>query len=545
MNFAPDNETQDQAIPELSFHREAPGMASPTQDRRPGNEILGRYVILGELGRGGMGVVYKCLDKTAGVEVALKELPPELCHSDEEMMEVKQNFQLVSKLVHQNIAVNRNVEFDSLTGAYYLIMECVEGVDLRAWMKLQQGKDAAVRLAAALPILRQVAAALDYAHAEGVVHRDVKPANVMVDARGRVKLLDFGLAAQVQESLTRLSVAGVVPANGGSTGGTPLYMSPEQWEGRAESAASDQYALAAMAYEMLAGRPPFASRDMGILRSAVLNSAPEEINGLFRPQWSAFSRALAKNRHDRFSTCTAFVEALAAKSTPPMPAKPVTTVAVPPALSVPAKSAPSVAAPKSTSGFKVFLAMVAVIGLIAVLCYFSVSRITANNRIESPVATGPAANDRLEPPTATGPASQSPSPEELLRERLQNAPVNLDVSLRSNQSPAGISNSQISNYKEYMSNYATPKVAAFWERFGPVGLSTTPSPAVISFTVAPSGRVTSFSIMTRSDNEAVNRSALAVGKALVQQGFPSFQEAGLTTEGNAPLAMQFTLKSVH
>ena len=298
-----------------------------------------------------------------------------------------------------------------------------------------------------------------------------------------------------------------------------------------------------MAYEMLAGRPPFASRDMGILRSAVLNSAPEEINGLSRPQWSAFSRALAKNRHDRFGTCTAFVEALAAKSTPPMPAKPVTTVAVPPALSV--------TAPKSTSGFKVFLVTVAVIDLIiAALCYFSFlgkdfSRPAANELLEPPTATGPAANDRLEPPTATGPASQSPSPEELLRERLQKAPVNLDVSLHPNQILIGISELQISNYKSYMSDYAIPKVADLWKQYGPVGLRTTPSPAVISFTVEPGGRVTSFVITSRSDNEAVNRSALAVGKALVQQGFPSFQEAGLTTEGNAPLRMQFTLKSVH
>ena len=161
MSFEPDNENQSPAIPELSFHQEGQGLASPSLGRRPGDEILGRYVILDELGRGGMGVVYKCLDKAAGVEVALKELPPELAHNPTEMREMRENFRLVANLIHQNIAAYRTLEPDPSTGSYYLIMECAQGADLKEWMRGLRGKAAAARLAAALPILRQVAAALD------------------------------------------------------------------------------------------------------------------------------------------------------------------------------------------------------------------------------------------------------------------------------------------------------------------------------------------------------------------------------------------------
>ena len=114
-----------------------PGRRDRKPDGRfsPGDVIMGRYKVLSELGQGGMGVVYKCFDETGGIEVALKALPPELSHNTLEMEDIRDNFQLVTKLVHQNIAISKNLERDNSNGNYYLIMECVEGEDLRRWIR--------------------------------------------------------------------------------------------------------------------------------------------------------------------------------------------------------------------------------------------------------------------------------------------------------------------------------------------------------------------------------------------------------------------------
>ena len=218
---------------ERTLRDNAPRPAGPRAGDR-----LGRYQILSELGRGGMGVVYRCLDTVSGIEVALKMLPPELAGNRGEMEEVRENFQLVSKLVHQNIAVSKTLERNPETGDYYLVMELVNGEDLRHWMRAHRNADGCVSLSDALPILRQVADALDYAHKRKVMHRDIKPGNVMVDDEGLVKILDFGLAAQIHTSMSHVSVAYR------GTSGTQSYMAPEQWRGRAQGAAADQYSLA-------------------------------------------------------------------------------------------------------------------------------------------------------------------------------------------------------------------------------------------------------------------------------------------------------------
>lgn len=284
------------------------------RDRKPdgrfevGDLILGRYKVLSELGQGGMGVVYKCLDETAGVVIALKAIPPELSRNTIEMEDVKDNFQLVSKLVHQNIAISKNLEKDNTTGNYYLIMECVEGEDLRRWIKRKR-RENTLSMESILPVIRQVAAALDYAHDEKIIHRDIKPGNIMIDAEGHVKVLDFGLAAQIHTSMTRVSMA----YHG--TSGTAPYMAPEQWRGRAQGAAADQYALAVMTYEVLAGYLPFDSPDVSVLREAVLNETAEPIQGIPGYVQQALARAMSKNPADRFSSCADFAAALAGEQT--------------------------------------------------------------------------------------------------------------------------------------------------------------------------------------------------------------------------------------
>ena len=237
-------------------------------------QVDGRYEILSELGRGGMGVVYKCFDGVAGIEVAVKALPPELSHNIMEMKDVRENFQLVANLSHPSIAAYRTLEQDKKTGDYYLIMELVTGENLRQWVKRMNREKGRVSLDDALPLLRKVATALDYAHGMKVMHRDIKPANIMLTSNGQVKVMDFGLAAQIHTSMSHVSVM----YHG--TSGTGAYMAPEQWRGKPQGAAADQYALAVMAYEMLAGHLPFESSDTDVLKKAVLEETAEPIEGV-------------------------------------------------------------------------------------------------------------------------------------------------------------------------------------------------------------------------------------------------------------------------
>ena len=274
-----------------------------------GDLVMNRYEVLAELGRGGMGVVYECYDRIAGIKVALKALPPELSHNTDEMDDVRENFQLVSKLVHQNIAISKNLERDEWTGDYYLIMERCEGENLRHWIKRKR-REGKLLTEEIVPVIKQVAAALDYAHGKKVMHRDIKPGNIMIDCNGDVKVLDFGLAAQIRTSLSRVSMAYR------GTSGTGPYMSPEQWLGRPQGAAADQYALAVMAYEMLAGYLPFDSSDIAILKQAILDNQPEKIDGVPPHIQSAIFKALSKSPADRFASCTAFVEAMENKAAP-------------------------------------------------------------------------------------------------------------------------------------------------------------------------------------------------------------------------------------
>ena len=286
-----------------------PGRRERKPDGRfgAGSVILGRYKVLSELGQGGMGVVYKCFDETAGIIIALKALPPDLSHNSLEMEDVKENFQLVYNLHHPNIANYNTLEKDGSNGNYYLIMECVEGEDLRSWIRRKQ-RENALTPETVLPVIRQVAAALDYAHQEKVIHRDIKPGNVMINAEGHVKVLDFGLAAQIHTSMTRVSMAYQ------GTGGTALYMAPEQWRGKAQGAAADQYALAVMTYEMLAGRLPFENADVSVLREAVLNETPDPVESLPEYMQAAIERGMSKDPAKRFRTCSDFIAALEGKA---------------------------------------------------------------------------------------------------------------------------------------------------------------------------------------------------------------------------------------
>ena len=273
----------------------------------PGDEILERYVVESELGQGGMGVVYLCLDKVGGVKVAVKGLPPEVSHNSDEMESVRENFQLVSELQHPNIAGVRTLEKDEKRGDYYLVMAYARGVSLKHWLRQHGGK---THRGEQLKVLRQIAAALDYAHnaePKHIIHRDIKPENVMVDEQGNAFVLDFGLAAQVRSSLSRVSQ--VVT----SRSGTPAYKSPEQWLAQAQRAPSDQYSLGVIAYQMFADELPYDSDDIEILKHAVVFDSVPAIPSEGKAVNLVFAKVLAKKPKERFASCTAFVDALEGK----------------------------------------------------------------------------------------------------------------------------------------------------------------------------------------------------------------------------------------
>ena len=281
---------------------------SPGDRMRIGSVLVQRYEIRGKLGQGGMGAVYRCFDKIGGIDVAVKSIPPELSHNTIEMEEVRDNFRLVERLHHPRVAAIKSLEKDPDTGDYYLIMECVEGLNLRQYCRShgspQPGRGHALPLEKAIGILQQVAAALDYAHGQQIMHRDIKPSNIMVAADGTVKVLDFGLASQIHTSMSRVSriVFG--------TSGTGPYMAPEQWQGKYQDESTDQYALAIVAYELLNGRAPFESHEVSVLKEAVMNAEPDPIETLTLPQWQALSKAMKKERGDRYPSCEAFVQSL-------------------------------------------------------------------------------------------------------------------------------------------------------------------------------------------------------------------------------------------
>ena len=282
--------------------------AAPATDKarrfRAGDEILGRYVVESELGQGGMGVVYLCLDKVGGVKVAVKGLPPDVSHNAEEMEDVRKNFQLVCALRHPGIAGIRTLESDP-SGLYYLVMDVAEGESLARWMKAHERAGLTDEK---LAILRDVAAALDYAHARQIIHRDIKPGNVMVGPDGHAQVLDFGLAAQIRSSMSRVSLQVT------SQSGTPAYKSPEQWKGRPQRAAADQYALAVIAYRLISGELPFDGDDLEVLGRAVMNELPPEIPTASGSVNAALRKALAKDPQERYPDCASFVAALAQKT---------------------------------------------------------------------------------------------------------------------------------------------------------------------------------------------------------------------------------------
>ena len=264
----------------------------------PAGFALGQYRIVARIGRGGMATVYKAHHTALDRNVAIKVLPDFFAEDEVYRERFQQEARSVARLKHANIL---NVfDFGQEHGITYLVLELVEGGTLAERL----GRP--IELEDVVRTLRPIASALDHAHAQGVLHRDVKPSNILIHRDGTPVLADFGLA-KMADSLRSLTATGTVM-------GTPEYMSPEQGAGEALGPASDRYSLAVVAYEMLTGRVPFQAETPAAVLLLHINKAvppTRELSGeLSGHIEAALRKGLAKSPLDRFDSATQFVTAL-------------------------------------------------------------------------------------------------------------------------------------------------------------------------------------------------------------------------------------------
>jgi serine/threonine protein kinase/tetratricopeptide (TPR) repeat protein len=219
-------------------------METPSAELSTGSTFGGRFRIIEELGQGGMGKVYKVHDTEIKDRVALKLLKEQIASDGKTIERFRNEIRLARKIAHKN--VGKTFDLGKAGDSYYITMEYVEGQDLKGLIR-QSGH---LALETSIKIAKEICEGLTEAHGMGVVHRDLKPGNIMIDKEGRVRIMDFGIARSTKEKGGELTGEGIMI-------GTPVYMSPEQAEAKAADERSDIYSVGVMLYEMLTGRAPY------------------------------------------------------------------------------------------------------------------------------------------------------------------------------------------------------------------------------------------------------------------------------------------------
>ncbi|MBK8261616.1 MAG: protein kinase [Nannocystis sp.] len=291
-------------------HRSGDGEASA--ELRPAM-MLGRYTVLGVLGRGGMGVVYSGLDPQLRRRVAIKQITRRSGDEQGRQRSLREA-QALARLAHPNIVTVH--EAFEVEGRLCIAMELVVGETLRAWLASEPRSQAAI-----LEALEQAGQGIAAAHAAGLVHRDLKPDNIMIGADGRVRVMDFGLARAVEAGDLALEIDAGVTANDALTGpmtrvgaliGTPGYVAPEQQLGLAADARSDVFSFCVLAFEALYGARPFQGRDEAAICEAAQAGRVVATPGDTVPAWlsAVIRRGLAAQPARRWPTMEALLEAL-------------------------------------------------------------------------------------------------------------------------------------------------------------------------------------------------------------------------------------------
>ncbi|MFE6825141.1 protein kinase [Streptomyces sp. NPDC057690] len=275
------------------------------QGRYAGRALAaGRYQLRDLLGEGGMASVHLAYDAVLDRQVAVKTLHTELGREQAFRERFRREAQAVAKLTHTNIVSVFDTGEDDVEGLTtpYIVMEYIEGRPLGSVLDEDVRQQGAMPADKALKITADVLAALEISHEMGLVHRDIKPGNVMMTKRGVVKVMDFGIARAMQSGVTSMTQTGMVV-------GTPQYLSPEQALGRAVDARSDLYSVGIMLFQLVTGRLPFeADSPLAIAYAHVQEEpvAPSSINRALPPAVDALiARALKKNPNERFPTAVA------------------------------------------------------------------------------------------------------------------------------------------------------------------------------------------------------------------------------------------------
>jgi len=271
----------------------------PLDSLPSGLMFAGRYRIVEELGRGGMGAIYRAIDTKLEEEIALKLIRPEIALDTLAIKRFHHELKTARKIVHKNIG--RMYELMEDTGTHYITMEYIAGEDLRHLIK----REGPLPLKKSLGIGMQISSGLAEAHSLGIVHRDIKPGNIMIDVRGNARILDFGISRSMQaDGMTQQGVAI----------GTPEYMSPEQIEAVELDYRSDIYSLGIVLYEMVTGSLPFQGGTPLSVAIKHKNEAPKnprELNSRIPEDFEGvILKCLEKNRAERYQSADQLWSAL-------------------------------------------------------------------------------------------------------------------------------------------------------------------------------------------------------------------------------------------